>query len=134
MNKKNTKAWVRIVEAFIAVLIITGAVLVILSRENKTDNSSSSKIYEKQMNILNIIAKNESLRQKIIIGENQEVDNAISLMISNNWNFTTNICNVDEICNAGTPNDRDVYVSEIIVSSNLTQYSPKKLRFFVWIK
>lgn len=130
----NSKAWVRIIEAFIAVLIITGGFLVILSRESKIDNYSSDKIYEKQRNILDIVVNNESLRDKIIIGENQEANNAIALMVSNNWNFTTNICNVNEICNSGTPNDREVYVSEIIVSSNLTQYSPKKLRFFVWMK
>lgn len=132
MKKMNTKAWVRIVEAFIAVLIITGGVLIILSRESKT-NDSSDKIYEKQRNILNMVIKNESLRNKIIVGENQEVNDAISLMISNNWNFTTNICDINEICNTNTPNDKDIYVSEVIVTSNLTQYSPKKLRFFVWI-
>lgn len=134
MNKKmNTKGWIRIIEALFAILIVTGGVLVVLSNRIP-EYSSPEEIYEKQMNILNIISKNNSLRDKIIDNNDEEVKNAIQTMIPNNWNFTTNICNINEICNTGTPNDRDVYVSEIIITSTLQKYEPKKLRFFVWMK
>ena len=57
MQKKDIKAWLRIVEAFIAILIIIGVVLTILSKQSPGANISES-VYEKQINILNIISKN----------------------------------------------------------------------------
>ena len=54
-------------------------------------------------------------------------------MIPVSWNYATEICELDSICNsASTPNDKEVYTTEVVITSTLTQYSPKKLRFFVW--
>lgn len=128
----NKKAWLRIFEALIAVLIIFGTVLVMMSREDiKVD---TNKVYEKQRQILDIIVEDNELREKIINNQNEDVNNAISKLIPLTWNFTTNICGIDEICNSGTPNDREVYVIEKLVTSTLTKYEPKKIRFFVWMK
>ncbi len=134
MKNKNKKAWIRITEAVISILIVFGAVLVIMSNQvEKID--ISDVVYEKQIQILEIISKNESLRNEVIGGETEEVNKFILKNIPNTWNFTTNICEVDEICNDNTPNDREVYVSETIMSANLTDYPEartRKLRFFVW--
>lgn len=133
MVMKNKKAWIRIVEAFLASLIILGAVLVIMSRtENKNLNDD---VYDKQREILDVIAKNESLRNQIILNQYSQVKEAISNMIPLNWNFSVNICNINEVCNkVDTPNDRELYASEVIITSTLKEYNPKKLRFFVWKK
>jgi len=138
MMMKNKKAWIRITEAVISILIVLGAVLVITSNQvEKID--ISDVVYEKQVNLLEIISKNESLRNEVIGGETggetEKINEFILKNIPNTWSFTTNICEVDEICNDGTPNDRDVYVSETIISANLTDYPEaitRKLRFFVW--
>ncbi|MDP2924831.1 MAG: hypothetical protein Q8N99_00505 [Nanoarchaeota archaeon] len=127
----NNKAWLRIVEAMIAILIIMGGVLVVLN--NKSINKETPEsLYDKQSEILDLISKNESLRNYVIIGDKANIDKFITRVISLNWNFTTKICNLEEICNAETPNDKDVFVSEILITSSTTDYSPKKLRFFVW--
>jgi len=132
---KNKKAWLRIVEAIIAILIIAGATLIILSKQSKDFNIMDERIYEKQTRVLELISKNESLRNDIIIGRNEEVNKAIKKMIPNSWNFTIVICGPDEICNSeNTPNDKEVYSTEIIVTSNLTFYNATKLRFLVWMK
>lgn len=132
MRKKDIKAWLRIVEAFIAVLIVMGVVLVVLSKQSPGANISEG-IYEKQRHILNIISKNDSLRAFVLTGNNAEINNAISNMVPITWNYATEICELDSICNSvSTPNDKEVYTTEIVITSTLTQYSPKKLRFFVW--
>ncbi len=136
INKKfDKKAWIRILEAFLAILIIMGAVLVIINKES-VKSDISDEVYQKQRQILDVISKNDSLREKIIIGENKEVNDTIYVMLPKNWNFSTRICELNKICNADTPSDyeRDIYTTEIIITSNLTQYSPKKLSFFVWSK
>ena len=54
---KNKRAWLRIVEAVIAVMIVSGAVLVILSRQNVKPDLSD-RIHQAQNEVLNIISKN----------------------------------------------------------------------------
>jgi len=135
-NRTNKKAFIRIVEAMIAILIVLTAVLIIASNQfQKTDISED--VYETQRHILDVIANNEGMRNQIINGQTTLADEFILKNIPNSWDFTTNICRVDEICNQGTKNDRDIFVSEVIISANLTNFpdlKSRKLRFFVWRK
>src|SRR3989344_1329404 len=98
---KNKKAWLRIVEAFIAILLIATVILYIYPQINK-QNTSSEGIYDMQ---------------------------------KKNWDFKINICKVNEICNDGIPLDKDVFVSESLISATVTDYPGKtttKIRFFIW--
>jgi acyl-CoA synthetase (AMP-forming)/AMP-acid ligase II len=134
-NKMNKKAWLRILEAFLAILIIMGAVLVIISTREESRADLTETVYERQRQVLDVISKNESLREKVISEEYDGLNNFIVRTIPSNWNFTIKICNINDICNADSlPYDRSVYVTETLVSSNLTVYSPKKIRLFVWLK
>ena len=134
IRQYDKKAWLRIVEAFLAVLIVIGAVLTILARQDPTTDISEG-VYEKQRQILDVISKNDSLRADIILGNNDNVNSTIQNMIPSSWDFATNICDLDQTCpNPGGYEDKAVFSTEIIVTSTLTDYSPKKLRFFVWGK
>lgn len=136
----NKKAWLRIMEAFLAVLIVMSFMIITLSKENKKEDISEA-VYEKQRYILEIISRDENLRSEII-GWSSGSDipmtkELIKKTIPNSWNFTVSICKVDKICNIGTPNDKDIYVSETIITANLTNYpeeSSRKVMFFVWKK
>jgi len=132
--KINKRAWLRILEAFLAVVIVLSAVLIIMVRQKpKTD--ISEEVYEKQRQVLDIISKNNSLRNDILIKDNTKINNLIYDLIPKNWNYSTNICNISLICsNPIQVYETEVYTTEIIVTSNLTKYAPKKLRFFVWGK
>ncbi len=133
-HKKDRKAWIRIVEAFLAILIIMGAVLIILSKED-TKVGITDIVYEKQSQILKIITENEDLRSEILLNDNSGVNNQIAKMIPGSWNFSTSICDINSVCpNSAGVYDEDVYVTESLVMSNLTYHSPKKIRFFVWMK
>jgi len=132
----NNKAFIRIVEAVIAILIISAVVLIIASN-NVQRVDISEEVYDKQRYILDVISNNESMRSEIINDKTDSIDLFISKNIPSSWAFTTNLCGVEEVCNQNTPNDRDLYVSETIISANLTDYPDtelKKLRFFIWRK
>ena len=136
ITEKERKGWLRIVEAFLAVLIIIGAVIVILARQEQGPDISDS-VYEKQRQILELISKNDDLRAEIVSdsGDKTKVDNFILNLIPSSWDFTTKICELNDICSRpGGYENKEVYATEIIITSTLTQYSPKKLRFFVWAK
>ena len=132
ITKKDRKAWLRIIEAFLAIMIIAGAILIITIRQ-KPQIDISEEVYEKQRQVLKIISENEVLRNNILIENNIMVDNTIQGLIPGAWNFSTNICDINLICpNPVSVIEREIYSTEIIITSNLTKYSPKKLRFFVW--
>jgi len=133
---RNKKGWLRIIEAFIAILIITGGVLVVLSKKS-IDNNSLDRVYEKQKYLLDIIIKDDTSREYILQEDTGNLNSIIQNMIPNNWNFTISICEISDICNnpdPPAPKDKEVYATEIIVTSTLNEYNPKKLRFFVWMK
>ena len=112
-----------------------GAVLFLISKQPENVDISD-EIHEKQRYIFDVIANNEDMRNQIINGNLNSVNSFARTNIPNSLDFKINVCNVEDICNEGTPNDRDIYVSETIISSSLTNYpgTSKKLRFFVWAK
>lgn len=143
LNLSNKKAWIRIVEAVIAIIIIGSAILVTSLRQGKESDTES--IYEKQKQILEIISNN-NYRMEILSSDNLPVeigmenpdytiDELVKKTIPKNWDFNIVICEIDDICSIQTPIDRDVYVSETIISANFSKYEkPRKIEFFVWIK
>ena len=138
MKGMNNKGWVRIIEVFLAIMIIIGAILIIASKIGpKTDISDS--VYQTQREILDLMSKNSTLRTEIIETSQRKnnpiVQNFIYDLAPIGWEYSTNICSLNEVC----PNPKDiysadVYSTEVIITSNLTDYSPKKVRFFAWIK
>ncbi len=134
INKKNKKAWLRIVEAFLAILIVLAAVLTTMSRTKPVNFVNEEEVYAKQRQILDVIVKNDSLRENVIQNNTQEIKDFISGVIPKNWNFAISICELNDVCYAETPNDRDIYSTEAMVSSTLIEYNPRKIKFFVWMK
>lgn len=133
-NKFDRRGWLRVVEAFLAVLIVFGTVLIILSNQEQRADISQG-VYEQQRYILELISKNNSLRAEVISGNNEEINKTIQSLIPSSWNFVTRICGLDEICsNPGIYENKEVYATEVLITSTLTQYAPKKLRLFVWMK
>ncbi len=129
---RNKKGFIRIIEAIFAILIIMGAVLIVISNNVKTSDISEAA-HEKQRYILDVISNNEEIRQQILNNETTLANDFIRKNLPNSWNFETCITEIDRICNPVTVEDRDVYVSESIISSSLTtRTKSKKFRFFIW--
>jgi len=135
-NLRSKKAWMRVIEAFLSIMVIASAILVINSV--KTQNVDISDfVIDKQKQILNIIGNDNNYRSGIISGDLSEVNGFITKNIPNSWDFLINLCDINEICNQGIPSDKSVYISETIITANLNDYPdevPKKLRLNVWVK
>jgi hypothetical protein len=136
---KDRKAWIRILEAFIAIMIIMGSLIVIISKQPKSAGISD-EIYSKQRQILDTVSKNTSLRSEVLSGDINSIllNQAINELSPASWNYSINICNLSQICTNPANNadymSKDVYATEMVISSDLITYNPKKLRFFVWVK
>ena len=127
----NKKGWIRIAEAFLAIMIILGAMVFIMARQPASTDTGSS-VYDTEVHILDIISHNDSLRTDILSGKNDRINSTVALMIPNNLDFTTIVCNLNDICNPNSPLDKEVYSRDVLITSNLTYYNVKKLRLSVW--
>ena len=133
-KRSNRKAIIRILEAFLAVLIVMGGILMIVTRGDRVPDIGTD-VYERQRGILDIIVKNDILRTDILAKDNVNVDIEIKKRIPGFWNFSTNICELNEICpNPSEVYDREVYSTEKVVATDSTDYAPKKIVFFVWMR
>jgi len=131
---KNKKAWLRILESFLAVVMVLGAVLVIMSKQ-QVQEDLSEEIYETQSKIIEVISKNQTLRDYVITGDKEKIDITLRSMLPQTFAFATNICEVETSCNTEeTPHDKPVHAREVLITTNIKTYAPKKLRFFIWIK
>ncbi|GEM_PF-3324609 len=145
MMNKNKKAWIRVVEATMGVLLVASVLFVMVARAPK---SSENNIYETQHFILEQVSKNDALRAQIVQYDTSivpqpdppivDVDNFIRGMMPSHLYFKFRVCEVDAACGilsypAGTEK-KEIYADEILITSTLDKYKPKKLRLFVWEK
>ena len=63
---RNKRAWIRIFEAVIALLLIIGVVLTLASKGYLFKEDVSEKVYELQIGVLREIEKDQDLRQEIL--------------------------------------------------------------------
>ncbi len=135
MAMDNKKAWLRIIEAFIAILIVASVLIIVMLR-NPSQLDRGDEIYEKQRFILKQISLNDSLRGEILINKTINVEKFIESLAPVSWNFTTRVCDFEKICGL-LPSfniEKEIYVDQILITSNLTYFNPRKLKFFVWMK
>jgi hypothetical protein len=133
---KNKKAWLRIVEAFFAIIMIIFVLLIIVTRQ--PIERDSYEIHNIERGILRQVALNDSLRRDVLNENEEKIARFIRNVAPVYWNFTIEICNIEELC-AMEPYpidafDKDIYADEILISSTIENYNPKKLKLFVWEK
>lgn len=134
---KNKRAWIRIVEAFIAIMLITGVLLVVINKGYVGKADISGKVYEAQIAVLREIELDEELREDILnsnLGETPEsVKAKITQRIPDYLTCTSNVCKLDDVCYGdGIPIDKDIYSQSIAIAANLKKYSPRQLKLFCW--
>ena len=129
---KNKKAWVRILEAFIAVTIIAGFFTYIYVSRVQPPRETN-EVYKTQKALLGLIAENTTLRNQVLEKNESEVRNFLKDKIAPSFEFNVRICELEEICSLDSYK-KEVSAADTVISSNLSIYSPKKLKLFMWVK
>ncbi len=138
---KNRKGWVEIVEVFIAILLLTGILLVVIESTPKQEDEKILKIYEKEASILRDIELNTTLRAEVLNSvppvEWTGFDSSLPLIKERIISFTppdlecqAKICGMVDSCVIGEFVKKNVYVSSVVISANLNTYSPKQLKLY----
>lgn len=156
IKMKNKRGWIRIVEAFVAILLITGVLLFVINRGYMGKKDITSEVYDIQINILRNIELNTELRQEILEAVyNQQNPENPNLPITWDIDFPqktkdkintyfldydyleckAKLCELDKICTLeNLPEEKDVYAQSVVISSTLEKYSPSQLKLFCWLR
>lgn len=129
---KNKRGWLRILEAVLAITLLTTVVIYLYARQATTDNSDY--FYSVEDKVLSAISENSQVRATVFEENETKLTDFAKPMIPPQINSTIKICNMTQTCSLDTYVNGQVFVSERIFSSNLTFYSPKKVKIFIWEK
>ncbi|MEM4605788.1 MAG: hypothetical protein QW103_02000 [Candidatus Pacearchaeota archaeon] len=135
---KNKKGWLRIFEAFLAVILVLGAVLVLNTIKKEDDKEKISDFYinEIKKEITKEILTNEEIRRMVISREENGIKNKLKNLVGEKYEINVRVCNLTEkycFYNQNYP-QKDVFVEDVIISGNITLYQPLRVRVFLWKK
>jgi len=142
---KNKKGWIRIVEAFIAILLITGAILIVLNKGYLKKTDVSSQMYDIEVAILREIELDDGLREIVlklttlpVKWDNPnfpgEIKTKIMTRAPEYLNCVANICELNDVCAMDNYVDGDVYAQAVAIVANLQIYNPRQVKLFCWEK
>jgi hypothetical protein len=143
MLMKNKRGWIKIVEAFVAVLLIAGVVLIIIDKEYLKKEDISSEVYDTELKILKEIQLNNTLRENILTAGPlpvnwtnfpQSVRNKIINDIPDYLNCNAKICEIEDACTIDENSEKDIYVQSVIITSTLDTLNYRQLKLFCWVK
>ena len=134
---KGKKGWLKIIEAVIGILMISG-VLLTLNSQKVGDRDISDTVYQLETRVLADISNDPVLRNSVLsYTGNSAPDNVVSFVdqsIPNTLDFEVRVCSIiDKVCNMNQIVSGAVFVDEAFISSNLTEFSPRQIRLFVWL-
>lgn len=146
---KNKKGWIRIIEAFIALLLIIGVVLIAVDQGYFTGEEISARVYRAQNALLREIQLDESLRNEVLSPSVQapvswddfdssglpNVREKIEAGIPEYLQCEAKLCELDKICELDDQIiNENVYAQAVSIAANLTDYNPKQVKLFCWVR
>lgn len=139
---KSKKGWIKIVEAFIAIILIAIVVLIILNQNSSFNKASSEKIYGLEKLLLLEIRSNNTLRDDVLNTDplpsnaSQNINDFINSKMPNYLTCQAKVCMINSICELNNYPKTDTYVQSIVMSTstNLEKYSPRELKIFCFEK
>ena len=144
MMIKNKKAWIRIVEAFVAILLIMGVLLIVMDKGYFKREDISAEIYKIEISILREIQLDNELREEILSANPPvewddsdfplETKNKIISRLPNYLDCEAKICTINETCVFDKVFDKDIYAQSVSIIAGLIEYNPRQLKLFCWIK
>jgi len=137
---RNKRGWIRILEATIAVLIVTSVLVIVYSGHKEVDTGFGDYLFNIQNKILKDISGDNYYRSLVLNGSSAsvgELNDFAGESIYLPFNYSLIVCDLGEPCkmDAGLlvyTLNKEVYSEEEIIASNITNYAPKKVKIFIW--
>ena len=136
------KGWIKIIEAFIAILLIAAVALIVVEKGSLQREDIFSGIQNTELSILREIQLNETLRNDFV-GESGEVEwesfpeltkSKIESKTPSYLECQAKLCEPDTDCFFTGQQDKDIYAKSALISSSLDNFNPLILKLFCWMK
>jgi hypothetical protein len=142
---KNSKGWIKIVEAFIAILLVAGVLLIVINKGYLGEKDISSQVYDVEVAILREIQLNDTLRDYVLNAESPiewndenfptEIKDKIGSRTPNYLDCEAKICRLEDDCELSEYPEKDVYAHAAAITTTLETtegYQLKQLKLFCW--
>ena len=142
---KNKRGWIRILEATIAVMIVSGVLIITYSNRIQIDKTTTNKnIQLIQQKILSDINTNATLR-KLVLKDGGQIDSRIETeylknLFPPNTGYKLIKCDLGATsCKLSGPDFEKTLGKEVLVEETILAYEPgdnsmpQKVRIFAWI-
>jgi hypothetical protein len=144
-SMENRRGWIQIVEAFVAVLLVAGVLVIIASSGSTGKRDLSERIYETQISILREVQTDDSLRQEVagasgplpISWENfpANVKNKIIERTPDYLACVGRICSIEATCILDETQEKDVYSQSVSITATIGSGAVyRTLNLFCWVK
>jgi len=134
IRRKNKKAWLRIVEAFISIMLIFTVLMIIVARQQISE-SREDELVRLQRFVLKQIIEDTELRNQVLNNDTSGVKDYVNNTLPNWIDYNIKICKYNDICGLGYYVEGEIYTDEVLIVSNLTYFNPDhayKLKLFFW--
>lgn len=142
VNKKDNRGWVRLIEVFIAIFLISGVLLLIANKTSSKEEFFSATTSEQEIAILRNIQLNYTLRTEILnvnslpiewedfSDEIPNVKNRIVELIPSTIDCKAKLCLINDTCVLDELAKSNIYAEAVVISADLNTYSPRQLKLF----
>jgi len=131
---QNKRGIVRIIEAAVAIFILL-AFVSFIALGNVQRPSPSDDAYRISHQVLSEISNNYTLRNEILAGNFLKTQNYVEKrLVLFPYLFSVSVCSVEETCLCvNCPGNVEIYANDVLITTNLSDYIPKRLSIFMWI-
>jgi hypothetical protein len=146
-TSKNRRGWVKLVEAFLSILLITGVMIIIINQQKTLTSDTRSAISDYEVYMLRSIELNEALRGEILgISESslpvnqdsedfpEDIEEEVEDLTPGAFSCEAKICSLSDVCSLEAKKGADVYAQKIFITSTHQIYSQRQLKLFCWAK
>jgi len=134
--KEDKHGWIRIVEAFISVMIVMSVLLVVLARQPEFQPTNEEEIGKVQSHILNLINQDVNLRNVVYSEEGGVYEELINSLINTDlYSYEYTICPIDEVCPSSSNVallNQEVFVEQTVLGASLQSNESKIFKLFFW--
>jgi hypothetical protein len=144
---KNKRGWIRLVEAFLSVLLIAMVLVIIINNQNIKTNDAPTSVYNYEIYMIKSVELNDSLRNDIVLMSDSNlpsnwenstfpinVKNKITNLTLSSLFCEAQICQTNSSCDFWQEIKSDIYTQRVFISSSYQNYNPRQLKLFCWPK
>jgi hypothetical protein len=141
---KSKGGWVKLMEVFIAILLLAGVLFVISDKTPSDKKAFQTQMSEKEIAILTDIELNDTIRTEILSvdsgslptewnnfdSELPNVKGRILYLTPQNINCEAKICLINDVCTLVDNSGKEIYAESVLISADSNTYSPRELKLF----